>query len=348
VCNAGAVKLLEAEHQAAPPAPPEAPSPETEPLPEGTTACRTCGAPMEPGQDWCLACGTAAKGTLGQRPGWRAARTVIALTALLVLGAAAASYAALTDDGAQPPAASTPVAQVPAAATPPAATPAPPAATTPAKPKKLPTVKAPKATSTPTPAPSPATPTPAPATPAPSSSSGTSTGSSSTGSSTGSSSGSSGGSSSTTPAGPSPVVLASGAASVYDPYGRVASAGVPAKGIDGNPSTSWFVDPTPKAGAGPDVGFLVDLGTKRDLRGLVVQTPTPGFRVEVYATDVASAPPDILDARWSHLRNRGNVGTNESIALRDDPTKYRKVMLWFRTAPTKGTRIRISELEVLS
>jgi hypothetical protein len=143
-------------------------------------------------------------------------------------------------------------------------------------------------------------------------------------------------------------VLASGAASVYDPYQRVAAKGDAAKGIDGNPSTSWYVDPTPKPGAGPDVGLLVDLGAKRDLRGLVVQTTTPGFRVEVYATDVATAPPDILDARWSHLRNRGDVGTSESIALRDDPTKYRKVLLWLTEAPAKGTRIRVSELEVLT
>ena len=103
-----------------------------------------------------------------------------------------------------------------------------------------------------------------------------------------------------------------------------------------------------KPGTGPDVGLVVDLGAKRDLRGLHLQTTTPGFRVEVYATDVASAPPDILDARWSHLRNRGDVGTDESIALPDDPTKYRKVLLWFTESPAKGTRIRVSELEVLS
>jgi hypothetical protein len=352
VCNAEAVKLLEAEHQAAPPAEPDAPAPEapeTAPLPEGTTACRTCGAPMEPGQDWCLSCGTAAAGTLGQRPGWRAVRTVLALTALLVLGAAAASYAALTDDGAKPPA--TAVAQAPVPAATPPATTTPPAASTPAKaPKatKLPKVKAPKATSTPTPAATPVTPVtpaaqPSSSVPATSGSSGATSSSSS-----GSNEGESGGSSSTTPAGPSPVVLGSGAASLYDPYSRVASSGVPARAIDGDPSTSWFLEPTPKPGTGPDSGLLIDLGAKRDLRGVVLKTTTPGFDVEVWATSDASAPPNILDARWSHILNRKGVGTDERIAIGNDTSKYRNLLLWFRSSPSTGTKIRVNNVEVLS
>jgi hypothetical protein len=352
VCNAEAVKLLEAEHQAAPPAEPEAPAPEApeaQPLPEGATACRACGAPMEPGQDWCLSCGTAADGTLGQRPGWRAVRTVLALTALLVLGAAAASYAALTDEGAKPPTA--PVAQAPVpAATPPAAT-TPPAAPTPAKtPKagKLPKVKAPKATSTPTPAATPVTPVTPAAQPSSSAPASTSSSGAATGSSSSSTDSGSGGSSSTTPAGPSPVVLASGAASLYDPYSRVASSGVPARAIDADPSTSWFVEPTPKPGTGPDSGLLIDLGAKRDLRGVVLQTTTPGFNVEIWATSDASAPPNILDSRWSHIVNRKSVGTNERIAIGNDTSKYRNLLLWFRSSPKTGTKIRVTNVEVLS
>src|SRR4051794_41913592 len=54
----------------APPEPPvEAPPEHAPPEPELRT-CKSCGATMEPGQDWCLACGTAA-GRLGGRPGGR-------------------------------------------------------------------------------------------------------------------------------------------------------------------------------------------------------------------------------------------------------------------------------------
>ena len=59
--------------------------------------CPTCGAGMAAGQDWCLECGSAAPGRLGARPGWRAVGTITGLTAVLVAGAAAAGYAAITD-----------------------------------------------------------------------------------------------------------------------------------------------------------------------------------------------------------------------------------------------------------
>jgi len=83
------MKLLEAQPEVAPGAPPEppheAPPEDVKPDP-GTRTCKSCGEPLEPGQDWCLACGTAA-GRLGERPGFRSSMTVLGLTALLVAGA---------------------------------------------------------------------------------------------------------------------------------------------------------------------------------------------------------------------------------------------------------------------
>src|SRR4051812_4673037 len=58
-------------------------------------SCSECGEAMLDSQDWCLNCGTAAPGRLGSRPGWRAVSTVTLLTLVLVMGAVAASYAAL-------------------------------------------------------------------------------------------------------------------------------------------------------------------------------------------------------------------------------------------------------------
>ncbi|HEX4466875.1 MAG TPA: hypothetical protein VH025_06785, partial [Solirubrobacteraceae bacterium] len=57
--------------------------------------CGSCGAAMAPGQDWCLDCGVGAPGTVGT-PGWRSAVTILGATAVLVLGAAGAGYAALS------------------------------------------------------------------------------------------------------------------------------------------------------------------------------------------------------------------------------------------------------------
>src|SRR3954463_8325810 len=113
------MKLLERQPDAvrdAPPEPPvEAPPEHAPPEPELRT-CKSCGATMEPGQDWCLACGTAAgrlggraggpptaAGRLGGRPAfpWRSA--VLALTGLFLAGAVAASYAALSEAQTIPP-----------------------------------------------------------------------------------------------------------------------------------------------------------------------------------------------------------------------------------------------------
>src|SRR3954469_4437232 len=123
------MKLLEAQPEIAPgtpPAPPVATPPEDHAADPGARTCKSCGADMAPGQDWCLACGTAA-GRLGTRAGARSAMTIFGLTALLVAGAVGASYAALRKDQTVPPSQSAAAAQVTPA--PPAATTAPPAAT---------------------------------------------------------------------------------------------------------------------------------------------------------------------------------------------------------------------------
>jgi hypothetical protein len=316
---------------------------------------------MEPEQDWCLNCGTAAPGRLGERPGWRAASTVIALALLLVLGAVGAGYAALTGDSQPKQTASTPPAasQPPAAAqvAPPAATTQPPAATqppttaaTPATPKKLPKVKTPTAGATPG---SPITPTPTTSTPSTSTpttstpSTGTATGTTGTGTGTGTT----GTGTTTTPAdtGPKAIDLNGDAGSVYDPFKRAKDSGETTRALDGDATTSWYVDPTIPTQIA--VGYVVDLGKLQGVRQIDLQTPTPGFRVEIYATDETTPPPDILDTRWSHIKDVSNVGAKDDgkqkIVLGAGTSKYRNVLLWFTQPPTDGPRLRITELELL-
>lgn len=351
------MKLLEAEPTLAPgaPAEPGEPGAPAAAQPAAARTCGSCGAVMAADQDWCLACGTAAPGRLGERPGWRAATTVIALTLLLVAGSVAAAYAALTSDAtleaaAPPPPAASPVAQAPPATPPSSAQPPAP---------ELPKVSAPSGGGDdagavePLPPAEPVQPVdPVPADPGPvAGGSGDDAGSGD-----GSGSGDAGDAGSA-PAGELPeavaVRLRPGDGALYDPAGRRApllaapTIGDAGRALDGDPSTSFAIgSPTPRWG----VGYVVDVGKLRDLRRVEIQTPTPGFRVEVYATDLAQPPPDVTDTRWAHLRDRGNVGAEgtERIALTEGAADYRTLLLWITRAPDEGDVVKLAEVAVFA
>lgn len=334
MCNPGVVKLLEAEPTIAPAAAPAPPvgAPPAVPEPAAPTRpCTACGAEMALDQDWCLTCGTAAPGRLGERPGWRAASNILLLTLLLVLGAVGASYAALTDDPDRPAPAPGPVAQVPATAPPGAQPPATPAPDAGAPADPLPSVKTPAA-----PAVKPAS--VAPVTPAPSS--GTTRSAPPARDQT--KDGPSGGEAA--PAAPKLVELEESAGTIYDPYGRGQLAGKTERALDGDKSTSWYVD-VPQ-GERFGVGYAIDLGDARGVRRIDIRTPTPGFGLEVYATDEDELPPDILDTRWAHLKDVKDVGADgvEKIVLGAGTSKYRHLQLWITTPPSEGRRVRITEL----
>jgi hypothetical protein len=353
------MKLLEAQPEIAPGAPPEPPvtTPPEEPAADpGARTCTSCGATMDPGQDWCLACGTAA-GRIGSRPGARSAMTIFGLTALLVVGAVGASYAALREDQTVPPSqsAAAQVAQAPPAPTAPPAATTPPASTTTTPTtgtstgkSTLPKVQVP---SNRAPAP-PAAKTPTTATPAAPHT--TAPPAASTPTPTKPSTPSGGGSQTTTgqtttpkPAAPVAIDIAASAASVYDPYRRATAAGAPGNALDGDGSTSWYIDTAPGA-TQVGAGYVVNLGSARGVKSLDVTSPTPGFKLEIYATDEATAPPAITDTRWAHITDKNDVGADGKthIVLGGGSSKYQTLLLWITKPPSDGARVRISELKV--
>jgi hypothetical protein len=327
-------------------------------------SCPTCGAEMATDQDWCLSCGTAAPGRLGSRPGMRAASTIVALVLLLTGGAVAASYAALSDDASREagkPAgpSGAPVAQVPPAATttapgsptvptvPGATTPTTPApsvpqpGTTPTVPKPTttaPTIKLPNASPQPqgNTSPSPGTTT------IPQSSGGTNSGKTTT----------------QQPAdtGPSPLDLPADSVALYDPYARATEKTDPADAYDNDTKSAYSV--TAKDGTKMGLGIVVDLESKKAVREIELATSTPGFRAEIYATDSSELPPDILDTRWAHIRDRSRVdetstGGNkagdgeERIVLGGGSVKYRYYVIWITTPPDAGPTVRLQDLKLL-
>ena len=78
-----------------PPSPPPPPPPPPGAAP--TTSCANCGAPVGPGQDWCLNCGAAVTTEVAGAAGWRTPIAIVA--AVLALAAAALVIAFLELSG---------------------------------------------------------------------------------------------------------------------------------------------------------------------------------------------------------------------------------------------------------
>ena len=306
-------------------------------------ACVACGAGMQPGQDWCLECGTAAPGRLGQKPGWRSAFSVVAVTLLLLGGALLAGYAALTSDAERQAAAPSqgdgaPIAQVgPTAVAPPAViTPGetgpntlPPALgptgsaagaaegapIIPTTPPALPgntQVKPPAVTPPPPPA---ATTKPPAVTPPPPAANDDKPAVAAT-------------------AKPEVVKFKADAAKTYDPGKRAgAEFGPAANAIDASPKTVWDVS-IPADGKPIGAGLMVDLGKPYTLRALRLSTPRGDFEVEVYGAESAEeTPEDILDKRWEHLTTIKKVKDGKFVSLLNKSKKKQQLLLLYITQP---------------
>ncbi|MDP2712598.1 MAG: hypothetical protein Q8O56_15395 [Solirubrobacteraceae bacterium] len=288
---------------------------------------------MERGQDWCLECGTAAPGRIGDRPGWRAAFGVVGLTSTLLACSVVAAYAALTSDAqrsasapsagsAAPILAQTPGGTAPApAAVQPGAT--GPGVTAPPAPRPggnpvIPTTRPPQApTNTPVGPPGPGPDDADDESDDPAPGGGGNTGSSSDGGAA-------------TAASATLIGFPRNAAKTYDPNTRAgAEFGPAANAIDDDPQTVWDVV-VPADGQPVGAGLVIDLGRPYSLRSLRLTTPTEGFTLEVYgATSAKEMPADVIDKRWIHLTNTKSVESGKLILLKDkgDGAKVQLLLL---------------------
>jgi hypothetical protein len=81
--------------QPGPAAPP--PAPAVPPI-----ACPSCGTTVGPDQDWCLACGAAARTRLAPTPNWRALAVALGALALAAVVALILAFASLTSQDRSP------------------------------------------------------------------------------------------------------------------------------------------------------------------------------------------------------------------------------------------------------
>ncbi len=305
---------------------------------------------MEPGQEWCTQCGTPVPGSLSAHSsGRRASAIILGATAILVVGAATAAYAAINQTPArhvsvtvaQAPTASTPVAPTataPATTTPQATTqtspvtPVPPASTI--HPPKIPLA----ATTPTTPAPATTPTTAAPKTTTPKATTpktGTSTAEQPP----------------TTPA----ILLDTNALTSYNPENYPPETfGDPSLAVDGDASTGWTARVDPAIAPRMAVGLLIDLNSAQRLSALQLTTSTPGMTIEVFGANGSVAPTTITNPAWVHLSPyQVEKKPHVLIKLGDSTKAFRFVVLWISGAPTAsvGTptapgHVSINEVEL--
>jgi hypothetical protein len=335
-------------------------------------ACTKCGLPLQEGQDWCLQCGTGAPGSLSGGPGWRTGVAILGVTVLLAIGASVAAYAALNKTTAKPKVAvavvkrvgttvsPTPTPTVPGATTP-GTTPAPGTPTTvkAAAPPKIPL-------QTPTPKSTNGANTEAnnalfpPETKTTKATKTTSTGTTPTKTSSEStapkeSSGSEGPESkSESPAeAPSPILLDTNAASVYDPYAYPATLfGDPSLAIDGEEKTAWTAQVQAPVAPKMAEGLLLDLKSSQKLGSVAVKTTTTGITVEVYGAVGKTPPASISDPAWKRLVGLKVLKKKTTtLRLKTEGKAYRYIVLWLAKAPASSTAanpgsVSINEFEL--
>jgi hypothetical protein len=262
---------------------------------------------------------------------------------VLLGGAAAAAYAALSQPVQKGPlhvviasvAPPTTVAPATPSTTPPTTTPLP-SATTPAvsgaHALPLPTTKAPKI---PALAPTPTTPSTA------------GTGGSTTDTTTSTTTTSSTTSTSTAAA-PTPIVLDTNAASTYNPSNEPAEDfGDPSLAIDGETETGWIAKVNPASAPRMAAGIVIDLRTPHRLGGMEIVTTSPGTTVEIYGANGSAPPAAITDAGWTKL-NPGHVLKKQkaTLKLHAGSTAYRFLVVWLTKAPAGAKVVSLNELSL--
>ncbi len=308
--------------------------------PSAVSRCTKCGAALAPGQDWCLQCGAGAPGSVGSHA-WRQWAIALGATAVLLLGAAAAAYAALSKEPKHAAvvtatvAAATPAPATPPPATTPAPTPAPPVTKVPpiAKTAPLPTKAVTPPVTTPT---TPVTPT------------GGATGEQKA-PATGGEQGS------TAPKGPTALLLDTNAASTYNPYNYPATGfGDPSLTIDGDTGTGWSAQVNPATAPAMAEGVVIDLKSAKKLSAVKLVTSTPGMTLQVYGASTTTAPTSITDKAWVPISHSLTIRKRRArIPLKTHGKAFRFVVVWISGAPESsvGTpeapgKVTLNEIEL--
>ena len=152
---------------------------------------------------------------------------------------------------------------------------------------------------------------------------------------------------------PSPILLDTNAASVYNPYNYPASLfGDPGLAIDDEESTAWTAQVQAENAPKMAEGLLLDLKSPQKLGSTVVKTTTTGITVEVYGANGSTPPTSISDPAWARIVGLKVLKKKSTtLKLKTKGKGYRYIVLWLAKAPATSTAanpgsVSINEFEL--
>ena len=159
-----------------------------------------------------------------------------------------------------------------------------------------------------------------------------------------------------THAGLEPIQLAQTAAHDYNPFGTgPENRDQVGNVIDGDPNTTWsteqYYDGTLQKPGGVGLGIYLDAAPRVLAKAIEIQTPTPGFAVQIYVADhiqlqlpYGSSTP--LGARgWQGpVGASTDVHNGERISLTLSGRPHRYYLIWLTTLPPGMESATIAEL----
>jgi eukaryotic-like serine/threonine-protein kinase len=145
------------------------------------------------------------------------------------------------------------------------------------------------------------------------------------------------------------VNLARNSAHDYDPYGTGGEHPELTRfAVDRDPSSTWS---TENYDAGDlqkrGVGLYIDAKPSLDAKALKIQTPTPGFDVEVYAAK-DRPPKTVPDPGWKLVGSAKALKSRQSIALDTASQRFRYYLVWITKLPPDAKKVEISELALFN
>jgi len=154
----------------------------------------------------------------------------------------------------------------------------------------------------------------------------------------------------------SAVSLGQAAAHDYNPFGTGPENRDQIQNvIDSDPNTTWsteqYYDGTLKKNGGTGVGLYLDASPGVAAKALEIQTPTPGFAVQIYAANHVEVELPYGDATplaargWQGpLGSSGYTHDGERISIETAKRVFRYYLLWITTLPPGMESASIAEL----